>query len=170
MQRQPRHHQLLRTSPGRSFGVFLNTCLHPSNVHIISKCTRSSSTRKITDSPLLPKMLNQSVNCWSAGWISNMKEVSIWSLCLNNRVLTFKIKLNSFDSLSSVEPFHHKFPKIFEEYSEKKTSKNFIRLLNHNVTYAQPYSSRFEPFEAFRSNCTLFNCPFGLISKNFHTV
>ena len=140
LQRPPRHH--LRTSPSESFGVFLNTCLHSSNVHIISNCTSSCSTRNVIEILLLPKTLNQSVNCWSAKCISKMKKISIWSLCLNNRMLTFKIKLNHFGSLFCAEFFHHKFPKFrrkFWKEKQKNVNNKFIRLLNHNVTYAPPY-------------------------------
>ena len=36
---------------------------------------------------------------------------------------TFKIKLNNFGSLFFAEFFHLKFPKFFEENSEKKNKK-----------------------------------------------
>ena len=59
-------------------------------------------------------------------------------------MLTFKIKLNNFGSLFCAESFHLKFSKFFEENSKKEKQKEnvkkFIRLLNHNVTYAPPYS------------------------------
>ena len=89
-------------------------CSHHFELH------ESSSMRKITDSPLLPKTPNQSVNCWSARCILNTKEISIWSLCRNNRMLNFKIKLNNFGPSFCAESFHHKFPKFFKENSEKK--------------------------------------------------
>ena len=41
-------------------------------------------------------------------------------------MLTFKIKLNKFDSLFCAESFHRKFPKFFEEMSEKKTRTNHL--------------------------------------------
>ena len=76
---------------------------------------------------------------------SRLVLVPLQSLCLNNRVLTFKIKLNNFGSLFCAKYFHHKCPKFFQEYSEKKNkkenvNKNFIHLLNHNVTYATLYT------------------------------
>ena len=38
-------------------------------------------------------------------------------------MLALKIKLNNFDSLFCAESFHYKFPKFFEETSEKKTKR-----------------------------------------------
>ena len=38
-------------------------------------------------------------------------------------IADFKIKLNNFGSLFYAESFQYKFPKIFEENSEKKNKK-----------------------------------------------